>query len=88
MCSGRGQQPTEADEMGLKVPVAGMLPGGAQPVALGLRANLAQFSLFVLINAFVGGMVGLERAVLPLIAEHDFGLASSPWASTKDSVGR
>jgi MFS family permease len=43
---------------------------------LGLRANLAQFGLLVLINAFVGGMVGLERTVLPLIAERDFGLAS------------
>jgi MFS family permease len=62
--------------MGLGVPVAGTLPGEAQPVALGLRVNLAQFGLLVLINAFVGGMVGLERAVLPLIAEHDFGLAS------------
>ena len=49
---------------------------GRPPVTLGLRANLAQFSLLVLINAFVGGMVGLERAVLPLVAEHDFGLAS------------
>ncbi len=57
-------------------PVAGMPPGGAHPVTLGLRANLAQFSLLVLINAFVGGMVGLERTVLPLIAERDFGLAS------------
>jgi MFS family permease len=45
-------------------------------VTLGLRPNLAQFSLLVLINAFVGGMVGLERTVLPLIAEHDFGIAS------------
>jgi MFS family permease len=53
-----------------------MPPGGAHPVTLGLRANLAQFSLLVLINAFVGGMVGLERTVLPLIAERDFGLAS------------
>ncbi|MEW6729949.1 MAG: MFS transporter [Acidobacteriota bacterium] len=43
---------------------------------LGLRANLTQFSLLVLINAFVGGMVGLERTVLPLIAERDFSLAS------------
>jgi MFS family permease len=49
---------------------------GAPSVALGLRPNLAQFGLLVLINAFVGGMVGLERAVLPLIAQHDFGLAS------------
>jgi MFS family permease len=44
---------------------------------LGLRANLAQFSLLVAINAFVGAMVGLERSTLPLIGERDFGLASS-----------
>jgi MFS family permease len=43
---------------------------------LGLRANWKQFSLLVVINAFVGAMVGLERTVLPLIAEHDFALAS------------
>jgi MFS family permease len=54
----------------------GPIPGSPPPVALGLRANLAQFSLLVLINAFVGGMVGLERTVLPLIAERDFGLVS------------
>ena len=45
-------------------------------VALGLTENIGQFSLLVLINAFVGGMVGLERTVLPLIAERDFGIAS------------
>ena len=44
--------------------------------ALGLRQNLGQFSLLVLVNAFVGGMVGLERAILPLIAEREFGLVS------------
>jgi MFS family permease len=43
---------------------------------LGLRANWRQFSLLVLVNAFVGAMVGLERTVLPLIAEREFGLAS------------
>ncbi|HEY3062033.1 MAG TPA: MFS transporter [Chloroflexota bacterium] len=43
---------------------------------LGLRANWQQFTLLVLINAFVGGMVGLERAVLPPLAEHDFGQTS------------
>jgi MFS family permease len=43
---------------------------------LGLRANWPQFTLLVLVNAFVGGMVGLERAVLPLLAERDFHLAS------------
>jgi MFS family permease len=47
-----------------------------EPVALGLGANIRQFSLLVLINAFVGGMVGLERTVLPLIAEQEFALAS------------
>ncbi len=46
------------------------------PPALGLRANRRQFSLLILVNAFVGAMVGLERSILPLIAEHDFGLAS------------
>lgn len=45
-------------------------------VALGLRANWRQFSLLVVINAFVGAMVGLERTLLPLIAEQEFGLAS------------
>jgi MFS family permease len=45
-------------------------------VRLGLRANAAQFSLLVGLNALVGAMVGLERSVLPLIGEHDFGLHS------------
>jgi MFS family permease len=45
-------------------------------VALGLRANWRQFWLLVLINAFVGAMVGLERTVLPLLAQVEFGLAS------------
>lgn len=43
---------------------------------LGLRENLAQFSLLVLVNAFVGAMVGLERSILPAIAEEEFGLAA------------
>lgn len=46
------------------------------PIQLGLRANWRQFWLLVLVNAFVGAMVGLERTVLPLLAEADFGLAS------------
>ncbi|HEX6106466.1 MAG TPA: MFS transporter [Gemmatimonadales bacterium] len=48
----------------------------ASGVALGLRANWRQFWLLVLVNAFVGAMVGLERTVLPLLAEAEFGLAS------------
>ena len=43
---------------------------------LGIRENLPQFSLLVLINGFVGAMVGLERTVLPLIAEKEFGVVS------------
>ena len=41
-------------------------------VQLGLRENLGQFSLLLLVNAFVGAMVGLERSILPAIAEHEF----------------
>jgi MFS family permease len=43
-------------------------------VRLGLWENRGQFALLVLVNAFVGGMVGLERTVVPLIGTEDFGL--------------
>ena len=46
------------------------------PLSLGLRENWQQFTLLVVVNAFVGAMVGLERTVVPLIAEADFGLVS------------
>jgi len=56
---------------------ANSAPANAAPrVVLGLRENWRQFALLVLVNAFVGAMVGMERAVLPLIAETDFGIAS------------
>jgi MFS family permease len=45
-------------------------------VRLGLRENLAQFSLLVVVNAFVGAMVGMERAILPPIAEQEFHLVA------------
>lgn len=45
-------------------------------IQLGLKENRKQFGLLVLINAFVGGMVGLERTIIPQIAEADFGLAA------------
>ena len=45
-------------------------------VKLGLRENLPQFILLVIVNAFVGGMMGLERTIIPQIAEADFGLAA------------
>jgi MFS family permease len=49
----------------------------ASSVSLGLGANWQQFSLLVLINAFVGGMVGLERTVVPLIGSEQFQIAST-----------
>ena len=45
-------------------------------VRLGLRENFAQFSLLVIVNAFVGAMVGMERSILPAIAEQEFLLAA------------
>ncbi len=45
-------------------------------VRLGLRANAGQFTLLVGVNALVGALVGLERSVLPLVGEREFGLAS------------
>src|ERR1700745_2069023 len=49
----------------------------ASGVTLGLRANWPQLALLVLINAFVGGMVGIERTVVPLIGAEEFGIAST-----------
>jgi MFS family permease len=49
-------------------------PRGTGGVRLGLRENLAQFSLLVAVTALVGGMVGQERTILPLLAERSFGL--------------
>ncbi|MCH9011038.1 MAG: MFS transporter, partial [Chloroflexi bacterium] len=44
---------------------------------MGLRANRVQFAFLVTVNLFVGGMVGLERSVLPILAESEFGILSS-----------
>jgi MFS family permease len=46
-------------------------------VRLGLAENWQQFSLLILVNAFVGGMVGLERTVVPLIGSEEFRIAST-----------
>ena len=54
-------------------------PGAAgvtSGVRLGLRENAGQFALLVLVNAFVGAMAGMERSILPAIAEQDFSLAA------------
>lgn len=53
-----------------------------RPIRLGLRENLAQFSLLVAVNALVGGMIGQERTVLPLLAERTFGLTAVTAATT------
>jgi MFS family permease len=52
------------------------VPPEAGAVRLGLRENLGQFSLLVVVNAFVGAMVGLERSILPAMAEQEFQLAA------------
>jgi MFS family permease len=57
-------------------------PSSASGLRLGLRANLAQFSLLVGVNALVGGMVGQERTVLSLLATQVFGLAAVSAALT------
>src|SRR5579872_4974166 len=55
-----------------------MTKAAASPsIRLGLRENWRQFSLLVLVNAFVGGMVGLERTVVPLIGSEEFKIAST-----------
>jgi MFS family permease len=57
-------------------------PEDAAGIRLGLRANLGQFALLVAVNALVGGMVGQERSVLPLLATDVFGLQALSSALT------
>jgi MFS family permease len=57
-------------------------PARSSGLRLGLRANLAQFSLLVGVNALVGGMVGQERSLLSLLATETFGLAAVSAALT------
>jgi MFS family permease len=47
-----------------------------RPIRLGLRENWLQFTLLVVVNVCVGGLVGLERTTVPLIGAHVFGLTS------------
>jgi MFS family permease len=55
---------------------AGHTAAARRPIRLGLRQNAAQFTLLVAVNALVGGMLGQERTVLPLLAEREFGLTA------------
>ncbi len=57
-------------------------PEAPPPVRLGLRANLAQFSLLVAVNALVGGTLGQERTVVPLLAKESFGVSGYTAALT------
>src|SRR3979490_2970344 len=59
-----------------QAPIAAPPPETPSPIRLGLGANWRQFTLLVVVNAFVGAMVGLERTVVPLLAQADFGLVS------------
>jgi MFS family permease len=54
----------------LRIPAPGLEP------VLGLRANAAQFTLLVVVNAFVGAMIGLERSILPALAEEKYHLVA------------
>jgi MFS family permease len=70
----RDGTPGAAPRGGPEVTAVAAAPAAA--VRLGLRENLAQFSLLVLVNAFVGAMAGLERTILPAMAEQEFHLAA------------
>ena len=59
-----------------------MSAAAPRPLRLGLGANLGQFALLVAVNALVGGMVGQERTVLPLLASETFGLQAASAALT------
>jgi len=52
-------------------------PQSTPSVSLGLKENWPQFALLLLINAFVGGMVGIERTVVPLIGAEEFKIDST-----------
>ena len=52
-------------------------PQATPTVRLGLKENWPQFTLLLLVNAFVGGMVGIERTVVPLIGAEEFGIGST-----------
>ncbi len=71
-----GQRTLQVDQARHRAEVVTPMRSTPGILRLGLRENLAQFSLLVLVNAFVGGMVGLERTVVPLIGTEEFGIGS------------
>lgn len=56
--------------------ISGEPPRALESARLGIKANLSQFLLLIIINAFVGAMIGMERSILPLIASEEFHLTS------------
>jgi MFS family permease len=70
-----GPRPRARSELNAVTNAPDRLPSTA-PLVLGLRGNLAQFALLVGVNALVGGMIGQERTVLPLLADQEFGLTA------------
>lgn len=64
------------------MPVPETVVEGGPTLVVGLKPNAAQFSLLMLINAFVGGMVGLERTVVPLIGTREFHLLLNATATS------
>lgn len=53
------------------------MPKPDHPVQLGLKENLLQFVLLIIVNAFVGAMIGIERSILPEFAAAKFNIAST-----------
>ena len=53
------------------------ITSGIEGISLGFGANWRQIVLLVAVNAFVGGMIGLERSILPVLAEREFGVTST-----------
>ncbi|RBM17210.1 MFS transporter [Prauserella sp. PE36] len=72
---GERRRPWPAARRG-QPPSAGSAPSPSAPVRLGLRENRWQFTLLVIVNVCVGGLVGLERTTVPLIGTEVFGLTS------------
>ncbi|MCZ8215490.1 MAG: MFS transporter, partial [Cyclobacteriaceae bacterium] len=81
VCNGGKLSITAAEKLRALGVEAFSLEGGLNAwkdnsIKLGLKENWKQFTLLVIVNAFVGGMIGLERTIIPQIAEADFGMAA------------
>src|SRR6516225_4780471 len=75
----KSEPPIRVSRLPPRDPMGGAVstPQAAPSVRLGLKENWPQFALLLLINAFVGGMVGIERTVVPLIGAEEFRIGST-----------